>query len=371
MFITQRLLVKDISLKTALYIVGNSIIHNNELKEYIFRQIHQKKCQIDALFLFRDGEKNFIFDIESLDLAYKNIIIICEKKLFHTLSKMIATISEDTLTAKDELLVPSGSYSVCQSGFSIESKDRMITLQYLEEQFDELLIEPLYESKEFYLLRIDPESAKLLISPLADSFGLRLEIEKQSEGITKCIIFSNSFGYIDEFLGSVKNLFGSKLIENSNLFAFSIDKLLEKNWTITFAESCTGGALAYEFVKIPGCSDVLEGSVVSYSNGIKNRWLKVENDTLKLFGAVSSECVEQMLEGALRLSGADIAVAISGVAGPTGGSKEKPVGTVFVGAASRDGRKSINRLSLKGDREYIQKKSMYGAMSVLFEVLLD
>ncbi|MFP4332192.1 MAG: CinA family protein [Campylobacterales bacterium] len=358
-------------MKTALYIIGNSIIHNNALKEYIFRQILEKKCQVDAVFLLRDNEKNFVFDIESMDLSYTNIIIICDKKLFHTLSKMVATISEDALITKDELLIPSSYYSVCKSGFSLESKDRMVTMQFIEEEFEELLVEPLYEFKEFYLLRIDTESTKLLLSPIADSFGLKLEIEKQSEGITKCTIFSNSFGYVDEFLNSVQNLFGNKLIKDSSLFVFAINKLLEKSWKITFAESCTGGSLAYEFVKVPGCLGVLDGSVVSYSDAIKNGWLKVENDTLRLFGAVSSECVEQMLEGALRLSGADVAVAISGIAGPEGGSKEKPVGTVFVGAASRDGRKSINRLNLKGDREYIQKKALYGGMSVLFEVLLD
>ncbi len=110
-----------------------------------------------------------------------------------------------------------------------------------------------------------------------------------------------------------------------------VDILDSRGLTVTFAESCTGGKLASTFSEVSGLSRVFNGSVVSYSNGIKAQWLGVKESTLNRYGAVSRECVAEMLDGVLKLSSADCAVAISGIAGPTGGTLEKPVGTVFIG----------------------------------------
>jgi nicotinamide-nucleotide amidase len=96
-----------------------------------------------------------------------------------------------------------------------------------------------------------------------------------------------------------------------------IQKLTERNQTISFAESCTGGRIAAAFTAISGASEILDGSVVSYSNDIKHTWLGVEKEVLENFGAVSSQCVSQMLEGIKNLSGADYTLAVSGIAGPS------------------------------------------------------
>ncbi len=105
--------------------------------------------------------------------------------------------------------------------------------------------------------------------------------------------------------------------------------------TVTTAESCTGGWIAKAITDIPGSSSAFAYGIVSYSNGAKESLLGVQNSTLAEHGAVSAQVVEQMAQGALQLSGADIAVAVSGVAGPDGGTDEKPVGTVCFAWAVR------------------------------------
>ncbi|OCL82976.1 CinA family protein [Arcobacter porcinus] len=133
--------------------------------------------------------------------------------------------------------------------------------------------------------------------------------------------------------------------------------LKESKKTITCAESCTGGLVASLITKISGSSEIFNGSLVSYSNEIKHKELNVSYDTLNKFGAVSIETVSEMLDGVLDKFNADYAIAISGVAGPNGGTKDKPVGTVVIGISSKSSKKKIKIFRFKGDRETIQKKA--------------
>ena len=111
-----------------------------------------------------------------------------------------------------------------------------------------------------------------------------------------------------------------------------LQAILEANkQTITTAESCTGGLVASMITKISGSSEIFNGSIVSYSNKIKNQELNVKNETLEKFGAVSVEVVNEMLNGVINKFDANFAIAISGIAGPNGGTKNKPVGTVVIG----------------------------------------
>ena len=113
-----------------------------------------------------------------------------------------------------------------------------------------------------------------------------------------------------------------------------LQNLLRKSKkTITTAESCTGGLVASMITKISGSSDIFNGSIVTYSNSIKNKELDVLNESLDKFGAVSKQVVSEMLDGVLRKFEADFAIAISGIAGPNGGTKNKPVGTIVIGIA--------------------------------------
>jgi len=112
--------------------------------------------------------------------------------------------------------------------------------------------------------------------------------------------------------------------------------LLSQEKTVVTAESCTGGNIAHRFTSHSGSSDYFKGSVVAYDNEVKINLLGVSTDDLEKFGAVSQPVVEQMAAGVRRLLNADIAVATSGIAGPTGGSPEKPVGTVWIAACSEE-----------------------------------
>ncbi len=131
--------------------------------------------------------------------------------------------------------------------------------------------------------------------------------------------------------------------------AIVLEALRQRGMTLATAESCTGGNIAHKLTAVPGSSDVFLGSVVSYSNSVKEGLLGVKAATLEAVGAVSKEVVEQMVAGACRATGADCAVATSGIAGPGGGSAEKPVGTVWMAWACRG--KILSRVfRFPGDR---------------------
>jgi nicotinamide-nucleotide amidase len=135
---------------------------------------------------------------------------------------------------------------------------------------------------------------------------------------------------------------------------------------IATAESCTGGLVAAALTEIAGSSDVVDCGFVTYSNAAKQRMLGVPAATLKRHGAVSAETAAAMATGALRKSRADLAVSITGIAGPGGGSKQKPVGLVYFAAASRDGRR-LARRRLYGDvgRARVRLRSVVEAIGLL------
>ncbi len=140
---------------------------------------------------------------------------------------------------------------------------------------------------------------------------------------------------------------------------------LTKNYqTISFAESCTGGRIASEFTSVSGASNILNGSCVTYSNEIKHQWLGVKLSTLENFGAVSEACVQEMLTGIQNMAKSDYAIAVSGIAGPSGGTILKPVGTVYIGILTPS-KKEIFHYLLEGSRENIQKQSTQIAIEEL------
>ena len=110
-----------------------------------------------------------------------------------------------------------------------------------------------------------------------------------------------------------------------------IQKLIQKKWTISFAESCTGGMVCARLVDVPNASNVLNASFVTYANEAKMRLLGVREETLEQFGAVSEQTAWEMAQGVAKANQSQVGVAISGIAGPTGGTAEKPVGTVCFG----------------------------------------
>ena len=133
--------------------------------------------------------------------------------------------------------------------------------------------------------------------------------------------------------------------------------LLENNLTISTAESCTGGWVGKEFTGIPGSSKWYGTGFITYSNHAKHNLLNVSKDSLINHGAVSKIVVEEMAERARKISRSDISISISGIAGPTGGTKEKPVGTVCFAYADEKVTKSFEKL-FSGDRDDVRKSSV-------------
>jgi len=170
-------------------------------------------------------------------------------------------------------------------------------------------------------------------------------------------------------LGKIKGAHGVRGLVKCAFFGDDLSKivakrLIESGTKVTMMESCTGGLVASELTKHSGVSAIFDGSIVSYSNEVKAR-IGVSEQTLKEYGAVSLQTLHEMLESSLKTFKADMSMAISGIAGPTGGSAEKPVGTVYVGAKSKTGETLVERLQLNGDRIYIQKQSMLWAYKLL------
>ncbi|MFO7736641.1 MAG: CinA family protein [bacterium] len=144
-----------------------------------------------------------------------------------------------------------------------------------------------------------------------------------------------------------------------------VSMCLSQSINFSVAESCTGGLISDAFVSVPGVSNVFTEGLVTYSNSSKIKRLDVKEETIKKYGAVSEKTVREMLSGLSTEHG----IAVSGLAGPEGGTEEKPVGTVFVGVKSKQNLK-IERFLIKGDRGKIRKKTRDKALS-MFEKLLE
>jgi len=150
--------------------------------------------------------------------------------------------------------------------------------------------------------------------------------------------------------------------------------LMEKQLTLTLAESCTGGMLAQQCTSVSGSSKWFECGFVTYSNASKIRLLGVQAEVLDEYGAVSSQVAEQMARGALQKSDANLSIAITGIAGPDGGSEDKPLGTVFIATSLKDGVNNPSACAVKylfkGDREPIRQQASSAAIEqILAEIL--
>ena len=146
-----------------------------------------------------------------------------------------------------------------------------------------------------------------------------------------------------------------------------VEKLKEKGMKIAVAESCTGGMVTQKLTTVSGASAVLDGSVVSYANEIKAKLLNVSNHILETKGAVSEECALQMAKGVRELMNADIGLSITGIAGPTGGTDEKPVGTVYIAVNTADTQKCEKLCIRNNGREYIRNVSAKNAIMLAFK----
>ncbi len=158
----------------------------------------------------------------------------------------------------------------------------------------------------------------------------------------------------------------SLLIEKAErLIALAKDKKI----TLGTAESCTGGLVGAALTSVSGASAVFFGGIISYDNSVKEAVLGVKKETLLTVGAVSHDTAVQMAEGARRVLGTDLAVSVTGIAGPTGGTPAKPVGTVFIAVARRDGKTLCTENRFLGGRDAVRAQTVEKAITLLTEVV--
>ncbi len=207
-----------------------------------------------------------------------------------------------------------------------------------------------------------PENLKLAYLP---SYGLiRLRITgKHSDG-------SFLYSQIEEQKTKLLSLIGKDIVsENDEPIEVLLGKLLkEKHLTLSLAESCTGGYIAHRATSVPGSSEYFKGGVISYANEVKENVLQVKPEDLMRFGAVSESVVCQMAKGACRLFKSDCSIATSGIAGPDGGSEEKPVGTVWI-AVSYGGKIKTEKYTFGISREMNIQRATNAALIMLYELL--
>ena len=200
--------------------------------------------------------------------------------------------------------------------------------------------------------------------PAPDGVDLRLTIRDVAAGDAD-VMLEGAAALLRDRLG--RSIYADG---DTDLASVVLDRCRARALTIAVAESCTGGLLGARLTAIPGSSDVVLGGVIAYSNDVKEQVLDVDHEALVKHGAVSQEVVQQMADGVRTRTGASIGIAITGVAGPGGGTPEKPVGTVWVATALERGTRAA-QLRLIGDRDEIRRRATQSALEMVRRALLE
>ena len=178
---------------------------------------------------------------------------------------------------------------------------------------------------------------------------------------------------IKPMVKELKNRFGNSIYttdENVTLEETVVNLLKEKELTLTTAESCTGGMLGARLTNVPGVSDVYKQGFNTYSNRAKRKMLDVKKNTLKDYGAVSDKTAKEMAKNGAFITGSDVCVSITGIAGPGGGTPEKPVGLVYIACCYHDNI-TVNEYHFKGEREKVRENTVVRALTLLRECILE
>lgn len=353
-------------MKLRLLFIGNKFIYNSALREYIIRKVSQKYDFVDSITFFKESDNSLFLYIEDELNQSNNLIIVTTSRNYSTIGRVICTVTSDKQILKDGMLIPSKCSIFEDRSYLLEYKNSSVNVLHIDEmqKFPDLLIYHEDTSATLHLFDEDENSANALLMPLAQTYDVKIELVTLVEGWIVVNITSKKYGNISKFISFAKQLLAKKVIASSCIFGYIIDRLNTFNKKVAFAESCTGGLLTYYFTKNNGASKVLNGSLITYSNELKENWLGVEAKLIEQNGAVSAEVVSAMSEGAMNVSSADYTIAISGIAGEGGGTKEKPVGTVYVGVRNKKEHIEL-RLNLSGDRNYIQEQSVFFAVKTL------
>ena len=225
------------------------------------------------------------------------------------------------------------------------------------------------EAPERRVLRVYGVSESAVARALAEAGG-------EPEGVQATIcahageIWIEVFGDGEALAESFREALGASIFAEDDrpVEELVLDLARERGLSLAAAESCTGGLVAAQLTSVPGSSDVFRGGVVSYDNAVKREQLGVSAETLAAHGAVSEETAAEMASGVCDALGADAAVSVTGIAGPGGGTPEKPVGLVYL-HASGPGAELARELNLPGDREAVRRRATAAALHLLRELL--
>ncbi len=310
--------------------------------------------------LFRYVNASSIKYIDTFDISFQpdeDTLIVTNSKTYPLVTRIISTLTNQTPIIKENQLIPENAiYS--KNSFLVKIKNYEINVILLENEIPEIfIITPFFE--KINIFNLDLDSAQIFLEPIFSARKINYTIIENEGGFLEIYTEPLNEKIKKEILQAIP------FIVFGNIFEHIIKNLPPQK--ITFAESCTGGLLASTLTKYSGSSDVFEGSVVTYANRIKHEWLGVENITLERYGAVSEQTVKEMLIGALEISKADYSIAVSGIAGPTGGTPTKPVGTVYIGVANKKELK-IELHHFKGDRNYIQYQAMMNGIRMFINL---
>ncbi len=205
------------------------------------------------------------------------------------------------------------------------------------------------------------------IAPYAKTGEVHLRVTAKAEDEKKCKEM------IKPIVRELKKRFGKNVFatrEDKTLEEAVVDLLKEKNMTLSLAESCTGGAVAARIVNVPGASDALMCGYVTYTNRAKRKCLGVKKSTLNKEGAVSAKCAKEMAKGGAKAARTDVCLSVTGLAGPGGGTKETPVGTVFMGCTCA-GKTTTREFHFTGNRSRIRGQAVAQALTFIRDSLLE
>ncbi len=339
------------------------------------------------------------------DLTKETAAQVCGKRLTEdarSLSRIEEYFRERGLRMTDnnrkQALVPEGALVVDNDngtapGLILEKDGKRIIL--LPGPPNELI--PMFEKKIApYLLSLDPDGPSVIysrtvkicglgesgveamitdlealsnptVAPYAKTGEVHLRVtaraaeEKEAKKLVKPVV------------KELERRFGRSVYTTKNEVTLedAVAKLLKKHrLTVSTAESCTGGLAAGRLVNVPGVSEVFKTGFITYSNKAKRKLLGVKKETLERYGAVSPETAKEMALGAAKASGADVAVSVTGIAGPDGGSEEKPVGLVYM-ACFVCGNVWVERFHFKGNRAKIRESSVAAALTLMRSCILE
>ena len=211
------------------------------------------------------------------------------------------------------------------------------------------------------------EQTNPTIAPYAKTGEVHLRITAKANSEKECKKM------IAPIVEELQKRFGDNIFtteESKTLEATVVDMLREQGMTLSLVESLTGGMIASRIVNVPGASDVFLNGFVTYTNEAKHNLVGVKKKTLEKHGAVSEKCAKQMAKGGRLVSGTDICVSVTGIAGPDGGTEETPVGTVFMGCSLAD-RTIVKECHFTGNRAKIREQTTAHAIVFLRSCLLD